>query len=130
MFPSIEDQVDDELAGRLTGHNGTDAAWRHIYDNIADETEKALAAAAAAKATLKQSKEFRATNKDFRIPRAPRPLPCPPPARRLRHGQVLAHGRRQPAAGCARGIGSGGRRVEKARGHRPSRNTIRTCKPA
>jgi hypothetical protein len=66
MFPSIDDQVDDELAGRATGHIGA-MRLAALFDTIADETAKSLEEAVTANRALEQSKEFRATSTDFRI---------------------------------------------------------------
>ncbi len=66
MFPSIDDQVDDELAGRISGHIGP-MRLAALFDSIADQTEAALADAEAANGKLRDSKEFRATVKDFEI---------------------------------------------------------------
>ncbi|MEX0642562.1 MAG: hypothetical protein WD468_07665 [Pirellulales bacterium] len=66
MFPSIDDQVEDELAGRVTGHIGP-MRLASLYENIADQTERALADASAANGKLEESKEYRATAKDFQI---------------------------------------------------------------
>lgn len=66
MFPSIDDEVDDELAGRVSGHLGP-VRLAAYFDDVAGETENALAEAEAANAEVKQSKEFQATSKDFQI---------------------------------------------------------------
>jgi hypothetical protein len=66
MFPSIDDQVNDELAGRPTGHLGP-TRLATLYEKIADQSEKALSDAVAANSNLNDSKEYRATAKDFRI---------------------------------------------------------------
>ena len=66
MFPSIDDQVNDELAGKPTGHLGP-TRLAALYEKIADQSEKALSDALAANSALNDSKEYRATAKDFRI---------------------------------------------------------------
>jgi hypothetical protein len=64
LFPSIQDQVDDELAGRLTGRDGPKNVAA-IFESIANDTDAALVA--ADKTTPEPSAEFRATTIDFRI---------------------------------------------------------------
>lgn len=66
LFPSIDDQVENELAGRTTGHIGA-IRLANEFDRLADQTESALKNAAAANASLDQSKEYRATAIDFQI---------------------------------------------------------------
>lgn len=64
LFPSIRDQVDDELAGRLTGRNGP-YGLAAIYEQVASHTDQALGNAAMA--TQSPSPEYRATVNDFQI---------------------------------------------------------------
>ena len=66
MFPSIDDQVEDELAGRPSGHMGP-MRLAALFEQIAGETERALEDATAADGSLTNSKEYLATAKDFRI---------------------------------------------------------------
>jgi hypothetical protein len=64
LFPSINTQVENELAGRMTGHLGA-LRLADLFDSIADQIDRALARADAR--TKKPSKEYRTTKNDFRI---------------------------------------------------------------
>ncbi|MBN1909146.1 MAG: hypothetical protein JW818_05350, partial [Pirellulales bacterium] len=64
LFPSIDTQVDNELAGRLTGHLGA-VRLAALFDRIADEIDRSLDAADAKIAA--RDREYRATQNDFRI---------------------------------------------------------------
>ncbi|MBN1909152.1 MAG: hypothetical protein JW818_05385 [Pirellulales bacterium] len=64
LFPSIDTQVDDELAGRLTGHLGA-IRLAALFDAIADRIDQTLAEADARIGS--PDREYRATQNDFHI---------------------------------------------------------------
>lgn len=64
LFPSIDEQVDAELAGHLTGRLGP-TRLAALYDEIAKQVDRALASADGKLTT--RSKEYRATVNDFQI---------------------------------------------------------------
>lgn len=64
IFPSIDDQVKQELAGIATGQPGP-MKLADMFENIATRTEKALEE--ARQKVGNPDKEFRATENDFRI---------------------------------------------------------------
>lgn len=64
LFPSINDAVDDELAGRFTGRLGPER-FADLYESIAKEIDTALSN--MTETPLIPTKELKATEKDFKI---------------------------------------------------------------